>query len=388
MLKTISLQTDGANKKAAKKITFLVEIANYLVNHQIGFPIRVLAFLILAYFIFPGAEKFFFLQHGDPKTGLYKKGKDDVYLIFTWIALFTFLRAVIMEYILIPTVKLGGIKKVSQQTRFAEQGWSFLYYSIFWTLGMYIMSKSPYWFDTAYFWKGYPHVEMPGLLKWYYLVQLAFWFQQVFVINIEKRRKDYVEMLAHHAITILLICSSYSMNWTRIGNAILCVMDFADILLPFAKMLKYCGFNTLCDVVFGFFMISWVVTRHFFFGYIIYSTMFESTQFVELKWDPEEEHFYSRKTQIFFVTLFLLLQALIYFWFYLICRVAYRVIMGDNAHDNRSESEHEEAEANINPGQVYDSTSEDDLNTDNEDVNSESSSSQNEVVKDCKLKKN
>jgi acyl-CoA-dependent ceramide synthase len=104
-------------------------------------------------------------------------------------------------------------------------------------------------------------------------------------------------------------------------------------------MLKYCGFNTLCDVVFGFFMISWVVTRHFFFGYIIYSTMFESTQFVELKWDPEEEHFYSRKTQIFFVTLFLLLQALIYFWFYLICRVAYRVIMGDNAHDNRSESE-------------------------------------------------
>jgi acyl-CoA-dependent ceramide synthase len=59
-----------------------------------------------------------------------------VYFVFTWIALFTFLRAVIMEYVFIPLIKLGGIKKVNQQTRFAEQGWSFLYYSIFWTLGM------------------------------------------------------------------------------------------------------------------------------------------------------------------------------------------------------------------------------------------------------------
>jgi len=94
------------------------------------------------------------------------------------------------------------------------------------------MSKSPYWFDTTYFWKGYPHVEMSGLFKWYYLVQLAFWIQQVFVINIEKKRKDFAEMLAHHAITISLIYFSYLMNFTRIGNAVLCTMDFVDIILP------------------------------------------------------------------------------------------------------------------------------------------------------------
>src|ERR1051325_11610932 len=99
------------------------------------------------------------------------------------------------------------------------------------------MSKSPYWFDTTYFWKDYPHIEMSGLFKWYYLVQLAFWIQQVFVINIEKRRKDYFEMLAHHAVTILLISFSYSTNWTRIGNAVLCTMDFADILLPVGQVI-------------------------------------------------------------------------------------------------------------------------------------------------------
>jgi acyl-CoA-dependent ceramide synthase len=85
---------------------------------------------------FPEAEKFFILQHGDPKSGLYKKGKDDAYFIFTWVVFFTFLRAATMEYILMPIAKLSGIKKIFQRTRFAEQGWSFLYYSVFWTLGM------------------------------------------------------------------------------------------------------------------------------------------------------------------------------------------------------------------------------------------------------------
>ncbi|CAG8670855.1 8398_t:CDS:2 [Funneliformis mosseae] len=352
-LKTMSsLQTDGANKKyakATKKINFLAKFAKYLVNNQIDFPVRIIALLSLMYLLkFPGADKFFLLQHEDPKTGLYKKGRDDVYFVFTWVVLFTSLRAATMKYLLSPIAKLCGIKKNTQQIRFAEQGWSFLYYSIFWTLGMYVMSKSPYWFDTTYFWKGYPHIEMSGLFKWYYLVQLAFWIQQVFVINIEKRRKDFVEMVAHHAITISLIYFSYLMNFTRIGNAVLCTMDFVDLILPFAKMLKYCGFNVVCDYVFGFFMLSWVVTRHYFYGCIIYSTWTEPQQLIEFKWAPEEEYYVTENSMGFFLTLFLFLQALIYFWFYLICRVAYRVIKGDNAHDNRSDSEWEETEANTN----------------------------------------
>lgn len=94
------------------------------------------------------------------------------------------------------------------------------------------MYQSPHWFDTSHFWKGYPHVKMSYIFKWYYLVQFAFWVQQIFVINIEKRRKDFSEMLAHHMITISLMLSSYLFNLTRIGNAVLCIMDFADILLP------------------------------------------------------------------------------------------------------------------------------------------------------------
>jgi len=39
-------------------------------------------------------------------------------------------------------------------------------------------------------------------------------------------------MFAHHIITAVLMMFSYVLNWTRIGNTILCTMDLVDILLP------------------------------------------------------------------------------------------------------------------------------------------------------------
>lgn len=94
------------------------------------------------------------------------------------------------------------------------------------------MYNSPHWFNPAEYWIGYPHILISGWMKWYYLAQLGFWIQQYYVLHIEKRRKDHYAMLSHHVITFALLLSSYCVNFTRIGNAVLCCMDFADILLP------------------------------------------------------------------------------------------------------------------------------------------------------------
>lgn len=41
-----------------------------------------------------------------------------------------------MEYMLAPFARLQGVTKRKTLTRFSEQAWLFLYYTIFWTLGM------------------------------------------------------------------------------------------------------------------------------------------------------------------------------------------------------------------------------------------------------------
>ena len=41
-----------------------------------------------------------------------------------------------MEYILAPFARLQGVTKRKMLTRFSEQAWLLVYYSVFWTLGM------------------------------------------------------------------------------------------------------------------------------------------------------------------------------------------------------------------------------------------------------------
>lgn len=78
---------------------------------------------------------------------------------------------------------------------------------------------------------GYPHIPLPGVVKFYYISQTAFYFHQILILNAEARRKDHVQMMTHHVITIILLVASYYYNLTRIGCLILVLMDPCDISL-------------------------------------------------------------------------------------------------------------------------------------------------------------
>jgi len=96
----------------------------------------------------------------------------------------------------------------------------------------YLMYNSEFWFNLNGLWKGWPFRETTGLHKWYYLVQWAFYMQQIMVVNIEEKRKDYAQMFTHHIFTSSLIFLSYGYYHMRVGTIILCIMDIIDIVLP------------------------------------------------------------------------------------------------------------------------------------------------------------
>jgi acyl-CoA-dependent ceramide synthase len=79
-------------------------------------------------------------------------------------------------------------------------------------------------------WTNWPTTLVDAKIKWYYLVQFAFWLQQLFVINIEERRKDHWQMYTHHIFTISLVLTSYGHYQTKVGNVILCLMDGVDLI--------------------------------------------------------------------------------------------------------------------------------------------------------------
>jgi len=57
-------------------------------------------------------------------------------MVSYWIVVFTGLRASVMDYILTPLAKKGGVKTERDQIRFSEQAWLVVYYLFFWTLGL------------------------------------------------------------------------------------------------------------------------------------------------------------------------------------------------------------------------------------------------------------
>jgi very-long-chain ceramide synthase len=94
------------------------------------------------------------------------------------------------------------------------------------------MYHSKYWMNLNEVWTDWPTRAISPIMKWYYLVQFAFWLQQIVVVNIEEKRKDHWQMFTHHIFTCALLLWSYGIYQTKVGNVILCIMDVVDILLP------------------------------------------------------------------------------------------------------------------------------------------------------------
>jgi len=230
--------------------------------------------------------------------------------------------------------------------RFAEQGWSVIYYTLTWCYGLYIHVNLPTKLsDPTDLWRDYPHIPLAGPVKFYYLIQAAFYLHQVLILNAEARRKDHFQMMTHHVITIALIGASYYTNFTRVGCLVLVLMDWCDIWLPLAKMLRYIDLSTMCDIAFVWFLVSWFVTRHVLFIFVVIrSAWTDPKRLLTFDWAPERDFYLTSSARYIFISMLCALEVIQIVWFWTICCVAWRLVRGGNAADDRSDEGSDEEE--------------------------------------------
>lgn len=171
----------------------------------------------------------------DTSTPQYGKGPWDIAFVAFYALVLTFIRDFIMQELLQPLARAGGIKSRGKQARFTEQMYTACYTAFSGPLGLYVMKHTPglWYFATRGMYEGFPHRTHTALFKFYYLFQAAFWVQQgvVMVLGLEKRRKDFALFLTHHVITVALISLSYRFHFTYMGVAIYVTHDISDGLL-------------------------------------------------------------------------------------------------------------------------------------------------------------
>ncbi|KAJ5353576.1 hypothetical protein N7541_006140 [Penicillium brevicompactum] len=351
----------------------------WVVANQIGISMTTLAMLLALHNLYPSLRPytapFFQLSYYNESTGSYVQGWDDVYFVFSATVALTGIRAIAIEWVMQPIAKAAGLKR-KNATRIAEQGWMAMYYGFIWVVGLYLWKTSYYWGDFAAMWSQWPARPLSGLMKWYLLVELAFLMQQIFVIHVEERRKDHVQMLSHHVITSALLGSAYIYAMYNVSNVVLCLMDIVDVLLPTAKILKYLKYETACNIGFGLFMSTWFLTRHIIYPVVCWSVYHQlplnltygcytgsTSEFIST--DPPNSFAYmlgpyfsldnpicfNPTLKWMFLGLLLVIEGLSVLWFSMIVRVAYGVVCGGNAEDSRSDEE-DEAEVESHPAHV------------------------------------
>ncbi|KAJ8113969.1 hypothetical protein OPT61_g4039 [Boeremia exigua] len=267
-----------------------------------------------------------------------------------------------MQRLIRPIAIACGIKGRAKQSRFMEQAYTALYFGLYGPFGLWVMSRSPVWyFNTTGMYEGFPHRTNEGVFKAYYLLQASYWAQQaiVLLLMLEKPRKDFKELVAHHIITLSLIWLSYRFHFTYIGIAVYITHDISDFFLAVrpeslpatpkltkpqtSKILNYVD-SPIVGPYFFVFMCVWGYLRHFINLKILYSllTEFRTVGPFELNWETQQYKCWISQ----YITFGLLaaLQAVNLFWWFFICRIAYRFIVYKDADDDRSEYEPSEDE--------------------------------------------
>ncbi|KAJ2920100.1 hypothetical protein MD484_g341, partial [Candolleomyces efflorescens] len=318
------------------------------------------------------------IPDSSPEDPRYAKTYSDLVFLAYYIVFFSFVREYLAIKVARPLGRYFGLRKEAKLDRFAEQFYALVYFTFFGTWG-YVSYRlllvtnlsqasfsascascrpfgtrrntfgsasplhlsSPAHSDTLQ--PDYPHWDMPGELKRYYLMQFSYWCQQfiVLILGLEKPRKDYKELVAHHFVTLWLVGWSYLLNLTIIGSAVYMSMDIPDAFLALSKLLNYIQWERAKIVTFVTFIGVWTYFRHYLNLKMLWSVYSESYLV------PEASHQWNWSEGVYlvwwllpaaFLSIFAL-QVLNLFWYWLMWRILIRAIVTRVADDDRSDDD-------------------------------------------------
>ncbi|PYH96585.1 ceramide synthase membrane component [Aspergillus ellipticus CBS 707.79] len=338
-----------------RKKSILRRFKDTCLKHTWLLPLLILVVLLALYAVNPTESNpmhsaIFLSYPQPPKTPggpiMYGKGPKDIAFVSFYIVVLSFTREFLMQRVIRPFAVYCGIRGRGKTARFMEQVYTAMYFSIFGPFGLYVMSRSDLWyFNTTAMFEGFPHREHEGVFKAFYLLEASYWAQQaiVLLLMLEKPRKDFKELVAHHIITLALIGLSYRFHFAHMGIAVYITHDISDFFLATSKTFNYLEL-LITAPYFGFFVVMWIYLRHYLNLKILWAvlTEFRTVGPFELNWETQQYKCWISQ----YITFALLasLQAVNLFWLFLILRILKNYLFTNIKKDERSEDEDSEEE--------------------------------------------
>ncbi|XP_075265200.1 uncharacterized protein LOC142357475 [Convolutriloba macropyga] len=238
-------------------------------------------------------------------------------------------------------VLVPGSDSAKRMSKWTESCWKMTAFGMMTLVGIWVSWDSPWLQDTKYFWEGCTHFPCnhpsSRKLRWQYSIAMGFYIYSIPSLFLwETRRKDFVENLAHHIVTLFLIVYSHYVNFMRVGAMVLLLHDVCDIWLEFAKLGNYANNEALSTAMFVVFLLVWIAMRLVYFPFwIINSTLYEVLTEVASKMPhvPKEPHY------TMFNGMLIVLVILHVYWTFLILKVVVGKLRSGKTEDVREEDD-------------------------------------------------
>lgn len=135
------------------------------------------------------------------------------------------------------------------------------------------------------------------------------------------KKTDFVEMMVHHLLTLLLYGSSYLLNIQEIGSMIAFIHDIADIYTNVSKLLSETVIWKLATIPHFSNLVVWFYTRLYVFPWVIYT-------YVTLPTDLD--HTIIKRNLVTFLCILVVLHT---YWFYMIIIIIIHYVTKGKADD-------------------------------------------------------
>ena len=248
-----------------------------------------------------------------------------------------------------------------KQRKFADQAWQLAIHVSMACFELYLLNGTTWYTNPATCFSPCPLTFTPSTeLRFFYVLQLAIWVWTGFSCKwIESRRKDYVEMMLHHCVTVGLILGSFLNGEHAIGLVVLFVHDTSDVALDLMKMFNYLKLEDqhgwyITEVSFVANLCTWIYFRLYVFPvHVLYYGSWHgyAAQCGEEGIEGVFARCQSAGSCLQSDIGLAVLCVLHVFWFYILLRVAYKLIGNTSASQiGREEYEGESGDSGADEG--------------------------------------
>jgi ceramide synthetase len=229
----------------------------------------------------------------------------------------------------------------AKMIKWTRSCWKLTTFTLFTLLALGVSYNEVWFTDTKHFWIGCSRVPcelfVSKKLLLFYCVAAGFYLQAIpLLFSVEaRRRKDWLECIAHDTVTLALLFYSFCTNTMRVGLMVMLVHDASDIFIEWAKLARYSGRQDWATIHFVVFTTLWFALRVLYFPLVlIRSTLFEPIELWAKPHNLQPEPHYSLCNGM--LTIILILDV---YWSWHILKCMVKQLTEGEAKDTREKED-------------------------------------------------